>query len=124
MTEAVMIVDDEANMRFVMGAVLERAGFSVLKAGSGAEALDLAQAHEPRVVILDEMMPGMSGSKTCRKLKALSTLRHIAVIMHSAGMEIRQPDYLDRNGADAAFTKPCQPGELIAAINRFLTEMM
>ena len=57
----ILLVDDEANVRRVLGALLEQAGYSVTGAGAGQEALDLVRAQDPDLVLTDLKMPGMDG---------------------------------------------------------------
>ena len=81
--DTVLIVDDEQALRSVLGKMLINEGCRVLTAADGTEAQALLQAHpEPiSVVILDWIMPGISGDNLCRKLRELPTLRPLYIIL-------------------------------------------
>jgi len=77
-------VDDFADNVELLAGELEDRGYEVMKAQNGPEALDVATASRPDVILLDIMMVGMDGIEVCRRLKADSALRSIPVIMVSA----------------------------------------
>ena len=73
--KTILIVDDEAELLEMVRSIFTRAGYSrVLTAGSGAEALSVCAAGHPDIVILDVMMPGMSGLRVCEELRKRSTV--------------------------------------------------
>ena len=120
MTTRVLIADDECNQQELLAYNLEKAGFSVIQASDGQKALDLAEETIPDIIILDWMMPNMSGIDVCRSLRRISETRQIPVIMLSArGEEGDRTLGLDV-GADDYITKPFSPKEVIARIRAVL----
>ncbi|MDQ6600625.1 response regulator transcription factor [Bacillus salipaludis] len=110
----ILLVDDELSILQFLELGLIEEGFEVRTAQDGASAIDLAKDFEPHVVILDVMMPGMSGIEACKILKKLGNL---AVIMLTAkGDEEDRMKGLDL-GADDYMVKPFSFGELVARIH-------
>src|SRR5574341_2133992 len=70
MTRRIMVVDDELGALTLIGIMLERGGFEVLKARNAFEALDILKNQTPDLIILDVMMPGMDGIELCRRIRA------------------------------------------------------
>jgi two-component system, OmpR family, alkaline phosphatase synthesis response regulator PhoP len=110
----ILIVDDEDDIRELLLAYLEKEGYQVSQAADGQEALKVARESSPDVVILDIMLPKMSG------LEVLSTLRHesdVYVIMLTARAEEVDKLVGLNMGADDYLTKPFSPRELVARVN-------
>jgi CheY-like chemotaxis protein len=116
----VLIVDDEASFLHIVRLVLERAGYTVLAASNGAEALEMAGQQQPDLIILDDMMPGLSGGEVCLQLKQDQALRQIPVVMHSAGARVKDPTYIASIGADDVLLKPSMPNDIIGMTQKFL----
>lgn len=115
-----LIADDEPNQLELIAYNLVSAGFEVLKARNGEEALEIANEYFPDIIILDWMMPYMSGVDVCRKLRGKNITKHIPIIMLSArGEEGDRTLGLD-TGADDYITKPFSPKELISRIKAVL----
>ena len=116
----VLIADDEPNQLELLSFNLMQAGFEVIRADNGQEALDKARDEKPDVMIVDWMMPLMSGVDVCRQLRADSDTRFLPIIMLSArGEEGDRTLGLD-NGADDYMAKPFSPRELISRIKALL----
>ncbi|MBT5574222.1 phosphate regulon transcriptional regulator PhoB [Alphaproteobacteria bacterium] len=116
----VLIADDEPNQLELVRFNLEQADFSVITAEDGEQAVILAQELTPDIILLDWMMPNMSGIDVCRKLRSKSSTREIPIIMLSArGEEGDRILGLDV-GADDYISKPFSPVELIARIKAVL----
>lgn len=120
MSHKILIVDDDEGMLQILGLILDRAGFKTLVADNGEDALSMVYDHRPTVIILDEMMPGLSGGEVCFRIKTDETVSSTAVIMHSAGTQIQSDTYLKRIRADAALAKPCPPRKIIEVVNSFV----
>lgn len=99
----VLIVDDEDDLLTLVDVNLRREGFTTLLARSGREALDLVEAHKPPVVLLDIMLPDISGTEVCRRIRSNPALAGVSVIMLSArgeeidrvvGFELGADDYV------------------------------
>lgn len=102
----ILVADDDANLRRILGLFLAQAGYATLEATDGRQALDLALRHRPDVVILDVMMPFLDGFSVCKYLKDHPETRRAAVLMCSA--KNRKEDLLAalRAGAEDYILKP------------------
>lgn len=116
----VLIVDDEEGFVQITQIVLKKAGFKTLTAHDGASALEIVYANHPDVLILDDMMPGITGGEVCQQIKDDPQLSDIRVIMHSAGAKVRNPAYIAQIGADGVLFKPSLAHEIVETINRTL----
>jgi PleD family two-component response regulator len=116
----ILVIDDEVMNREMLEAHLELAGYEVLLAHSGEQALKQAATRPPDLILMDARMPGMDGYETCRRFKASDTTRHIPIILISGltGLEnIRQA--LDA-GVDDLMTKPVNSLLLLKRIKTLL----
>lgn len=117
---SVLIVEDEEAISTMLKYNLEREGFTVYVADDGDEGLLLLKEKHPDILILDWMLPSISGIEVCRQLRRDSDLRNTPVIMLSArGEEDDRIRGLDC-GADDYMTKPFSPAELTARIRAVL----
>ena len=112
----VLVIDDEPGFLVIMQVILERGGYEVLFAEHGQEGLEMVYQHHPDLVLLDEMMPGISGGEVCSKIKSDPAVSGIPVVMHSAAPSACAPAYLQAIGADAALLKPCLPVEILDTV--------
>ncbi len=120
MTPRVLVVDDEAPIVALLRYNLEKAGFLVDEAGDGQEALLKCREQVPDLVVLDWMLPSVSGIEVCRRLRRLPDCRNLPIIMLTArGEESDRVRGLDA-GADDYMPKPFSPSELIARIRAVL----
>jgi len=113
----VLVVDDERRIRSLVRPYLEQAGFAVLEADTGQAALTTASRAEPDLVLLDLMLPDLSGEEVARSLRQVS---HVAIVMLTA-----KSDEDDRVtglglGADDYVVKPFSPRELVARVQAVL----
>jgi DNA-binding response OmpR family regulator len=113
----ILLVDDEPKVTEVIQPFLEGEGFKVLTASSGTEAIKMVDVHSPRLVLLDWMLPGMSGLEVCREL---SKRGDIAIIMLTAKTEETDRVIGLEVGADDYITKPFGLRELAARIRSVL----
>jgi DNA-binding response OmpR family regulator len=117
MDTAILVVEDDNTLREVLEYNLKKEGYDVLTAGDGGEALELYRSKKPRLVILDIMLPVMSGTEVCRIIRAESQTPIIMLTAKSeevdrvVGLEI---------GADDYVTKPFSMRELLARIKAVL----
>ena len=116
MPKKILIVDDEPHIRALLEQTLEDfedLGIELLSASNGMEAWEMAKQEIPNLVILDVMMPQMSGYEVCERIKAEPTLTEAYVIMLTAkGQEVdRQRG--EQVGADEYITKPFDPDYLV-----------
>lgn len=119
-TDKILVVDDEIDILNLLDYNLKKAGFSVLLAKDGPEAIDAALASRPDLIILDIMLPNMEGTEVLRRLKAHEAARTIPVIMLTAkGEEIDKIVGFEL-GAEDYITKPFSPRELILRVRAVL----
>ncbi|MEX0809364.1 MAG: phosphate regulon transcriptional regulator PhoB [Dongiaceae bacterium] len=112
----ILVVEDETALVTLLRYNLEREGFEVIEAKDGEEALLLARERKPDLVLLDWMLPLLSGIEVCRQLRRLPETRSVPIIMLTArGEEGDKLRGLD-SGADDYVTKPFSPSELIARV--------
>jgi DNA-binding response OmpR family regulator len=109
----VLVVDDDVMVRDVVGRYLGRAGYHVTVTGDGAEALRAVATAPPDLVVLDLMLPGLSGLEVCRMLRAASPVP--VVMLTALGEEEDRIAGLEL-GADDYITKPFSPRELVLRV--------
>lgn len=112
----VLVVEDEPAQREVLAYNLEAEGFRVSRAGNGEEALLLVEEDVPDIIVLDWMMPNLSGIEVCRRLKTRPDTRLIPIIMLSARSEEIDKVRGLETGADDYVIKPYSVIELMARV--------
>lgn len=120
MLPRILVVDDDIEMRQMLCLVFQRAGFEVVEAANGEQALARAVDSNPIVVLLDVMMPGLSGFEVCRYLKRDRRTDQVPVIFVSAAQDVRRRNDELKIGADDCIQKPIAPRELVARVKRVL----
>lgn len=118
----VLIVDDEPDVVALIERTLSSDGFDVVKAYDGIGALDLVSTEKPDLVLLDLMMPMMSGYEVCQQLKSNPQTRDIPVVCLSSAHTPDARAHSLKAGAVELITKPFFPQELIAQIRRHLPQ--
>ncbi|WP_119679442.1 phosphate regulon transcriptional regulator PhoB [Indioceanicola profundi] len=116
----ILIVEDEVDLVTLLKYNLEKEGFRVAAANDGEEALLLANEQTPHLVLLDWMLPLMSGLEVCRQLRRNPKTREIPVIMLTARGEEADKVRGLNSGADDYISKPFSPTELVARIRAVL----
>lgn len=117
----VLIVDDNLQNLELLEAYLEEVpGITTLRASSGADALRVVAERRPDVILLDIMMPKMSGYEVCKKLKSDPATKHIGIIMVTALNEFADVERGTESGCDDFLSKPVNRHELIARVQRLL----
>ena len=120
MSQRVLIVDDEPNIVAALEFLLEKNGYEVRVAANGEEALGQLDAFRPDLVLLDVMVPKMSGYEVCQRMRAEPRWQAIKVVMLSAkGREVEVSKGMSL-GADLYVTKPFSSAELVATIDKLL----
>jgi twitching motility two-component system response regulator PilH len=118
----VLVVDDSATAREMLVAELQRAGFRVMAAADGAEAMEHIKVNPPALVITDLIMPRVNGYELCRNIKSDPLTKNVPVIMCSTKAEEFDRYWGMKQGADAYITKPYQPKDMINAVKYLLEE--
>src|SRR5262245_46340804 len=116
----VLVADDEPSTLALLGRHLRSKGYSVLEATDGDQAWELAHEHLPDLVVLDVMMPGMSGWEVCRKIREAVSLAHTGVIMLTGIGENLNEMTSPLYGADTYLDKPFEFGKLDECIRDVL----
>ncbi len=116
----ILVVDDEPAIREYETTLLSELGHEVLVAADGAEALELARTKQPHLVLLDIMMPELSGIEVCRQLRADPRTRDIRVIVVSAVDAKRALEESIIAGADDFLAKPIHALELMVRVRSIL----
>jgi two-component system response regulator ResD len=114
---SVLVVDDEPTITEVVSRYLNRSGYATRVAGDGPQALELAAAEAPDLVVLDLMLPGMDGLEVLRRLRARD---RVSVILLTAKGEATDRVIGLRLGADDYVVKPFSPAELVARVDAVL----
>jgi DNA-binding response OmpR family regulator len=120
MTHKILIADDEPNIVVSLEYLMKRAGYQVLVARDGQQALDLLRSERPALVLLDLMMPVKSGIEVCQELRADEALRGTKVLMLTAKGRDTDVQKGLGVGADAYMTKPFSTKELAAKVAEML----
>jgi two-component system, OmpR family, phosphate regulon response regulator PhoB len=118
--ELVLVVDDEPHIVALVAYHLAKAGYRVTTAINGSDALALANRERPALIVLDLMLPGISGFEVLKKLRGRDHTRDVAVLMLTARRD--EPDRIEglSLGADDYLTKPFSPQELVLRVKAIL----
>ena len=118
MTYRVLIADDEPHMLKFIEFTLRKGNFEILKANDGVQALEVAEAQKPNVIVLDVLMPGMDGATALKNLKKNPVLKLIPVILLTARGHTLDPEEAKKAGASYYLTKPFSPTELLKQVQQ------
>lgn len=117
----ILVADDEISIRQIVEARLKMAGYDVITAADGAEALELVKLEHPNLIVLDIMMPKMDGLQVCREIRKNMT---IPIIMLTAKGDVIDRIQALELGADDYVVKPFSPRELEARIKAVLRRIV
>ncbi|HET9604938.1 MAG TPA: response regulator transcription factor [Gemmatimonadales bacterium] len=123
MTSRVLVVDDEPDITALVAYHLARTGYRVSTASNGAEALRAAREERPDVVVLDLMLPVMSGYDVLQELRRLEETRDVGVILLTSRQEEADRIKGLTLGADDYLTKPFSPAELVLRVAALLRRL-
>jgi CheY-like chemotaxis protein len=112
MLPLVLLVDDEPDQVEMYRLGLEGAGFRVVHAYNGADAIARAREHQPTVIVLDVRLPDMTGWDVCTHLKTHAGTHHIPIVILTAAAQPSLPHQAAAAGCAAHLLKPCFPDEL------------
>jgi phosphoribosyl 1,2-cyclic phosphodiesterase/CheY-like chemotaxis protein len=120
--KAVLLIDDDNEMRPMIAALLERNGWSVLEAEDGEAGLSLAREHKPEIIVCDLLMPRCNGFQVCRAIRSNPELSETKIVMISGrGYSTDKLNALEA-GADEYLIKPISPSELREALRKVTSE--
>ena len=116
----ILIAEDERDIRDLIEFTLKYAGYEVVKASNGAEAVELAPTVKPDLILLDVRMPRMTGYEACRTIKSMDTMKNIPIVFLSAkGQQSEMESGMDA-GAYDYILKPFAPDELNRRVKEIL----
>ena len=118
----ILIADDNEQNSGILQDVLESFSYKVILATSGDEALSMAKKEKPDIILLDVMMPGLSGYEVCQKLRQQPVTCRVPVVLLTALSDVEDRIHGYNVGADIFMTKPVNYQELMAMIKNFLKE--
>ncbi|MHC4715663.1 MAG: response regulator [Planctomycetota bacterium] len=120
MSKKILVADDEAHIRHIVSMKLSNAGYEVVTAEDGEEALELAQAETPELIITDYQMPYLTGLEMCRKLRDAKVAGEVPVLMLTArGFDI-EPDEMAAAGISDVLSKPFSPREVLQKVHELI----
>lgn len=122
MAKKILVVDDEPNIVTMIKSRLKANGYDVITACDGQEGLEKAQNENPDLILLDVMMPKLTGYKVARLLKFDSSFNDIPIIMLTARSQEKDIELGATVGVNMYITKPFEPEELLEAIKILLGE--
>lgn len=120
MAQKILVVDDDLDSVKLIGVMLQRQGYEIVAAQSGAQALAKAQTENPDLVILDIMMPDMDGYEVCHRLRANPATADLPIIMFTAKTMVGDKVAGFQAGADDYLAKPVHPAELASRVKAVL----
>ena len=114
----ILLIEDEGNIREAIGFILSRAGWEVQGHGNGATAIEAVTRTKPDIIILDIMLPGLSGFEILRALREDADLALLPVLMLTAKGQARDQEAAFEIGANPYLTKPFSNADLLATVAR------
>jgi two-component system alkaline phosphatase synthesis response regulator PhoP len=119
MCKKILIADDQVHIRILLAQTLEDfedAGAKLLSAGDGLDAWSMAQSEQPDLIILDVMMPGLSGFEVCQRIRSDPVLSRAHVIILTARGQDEDRERSVKVGANEYITKPFDPDHLVERV--------
>lgn len=120
MTPVVLVADDDDDILTLVGLRLERAGYEVVTARDGIEALEAVDGRTPDVAVVDVMMPRMDGHELVRRLRDRPDTASIPILVLTAAVADGVAEASAEAGADAHMRKPFSPRDLVAKLEEML----
>lgn len=120
MEKKILIVDDEPNILLSLEFIIQKAGYKVLSAKNGLEALELVQTWNPDLILLDLNMPKLDGLEVCQNIRQNSHLNELKMIMLTVKGRIVEKEKGIALGADAYISKPFSTLDIIKEINHLV----
>lgn len=120
MLKKILIADDEVPIRLLIHSTLESEEYQILEAVNGPDAVEKCLDEQPDLLILDLMMPGLSGEEVCKKIRSDARTKSIPIIILTGRGKLSE-DEARLFKADIYLTKPFSPLELLDCVSRVLT---
>jgi DNA-binding response OmpR family regulator len=118
----VLVIDDSATICLIMARALRKAGYQVITASNGKEGLTKALQERPHCVVLDVVLPGISGYGLCRQLRTLDPKHNLSIIMVSTKNTRLDQSWGLRQGADRYLAKPFSEEMLVQTVKEVIRE--
>ncbi|KGO33928.1 MAG: response regulator [Desulfoprunum sp.] len=112
----ILVVEDSPTERLITVSVCEKAGYKVITACDGEEAMQMTLDHRPDLILLDVILPKKNGFQVCRQIKSTPEVKQTKVIMVTSKSQDSDRFWGIKQGADGYLTKPFQDGELLDLI--------
>lgn len=120
MAKTILVADDDPDILSIVSMSLETQGYTVYKATNGREAVDLAKQHHPDLVLMDMMMPIVSGYEAVTELKADAATREITIVGLSAKAMATDMERATDVGIDGYITKPFRIAQVLTVVESYL----
>ncbi|MEM7592407.1 MAG: response regulator [Cyanobacteria bacterium P01_A01_bin.83] len=118
--KTILVVDDTQSELDMISNYLSQAGYEIIKANNGEEAIAIATAKKPDGIVTDWMMPKMGGLDVCRKLRKNPETEHIPVVACTAKNGDVDRMWARKQGVKAYVTKPCTSEQLVSAVREVI----
>lgn len=122
MDKMILIIEDDPATARLVDYTLRHHGYQVIIATNGLEGIRKASSEKPDLIILDVMLPGMDGFEICHRLRASAATVKIPIIFFSAKTQESDRTTGLKMGADDYLTKPAEPAEIIARVDKLLAK--
>ena len=120
MTKAILVADDDPDILSIVSMSLETQGYTIYKASNGREAVDQSREHHPDLVLMDMMMPVVSGYEAVSELKADPSTKDITIVGLSAKAMASDMERASDVGIDGYITKPFRIAQVLAVVEGYL----
>ncbi|MDZ5604345.1 response regulator [Pseudomonas sp. RP23018S] len=120
MAKTVLVVDDSSSVRQVVGIALKSAGYDVIEAGDGKDALNKLTGQKVHLIISDVNMPNMDGITFVKEVKKLASYKFTPIIMLTTESQASKKAEGQAAGAKAWVVKPFQPAQMLAAVSKLI----
>jgi twitching motility two-component system response regulator PilH len=118
--ETILVVDDSPTEQKLVTAALQAKGYRIITAADGDEAIEKASKEQPKLIVLDVVMPKKNGYQVCRQLKTTAATQNIKVLLLTSKNQDADKFWGMKQGADAYLTKPFVETELCANVAKLI----
>jgi DNA-binding response OmpR family regulator len=122
MPDIVLVVDDDPLTQRVLQHYLKRAGYEMIGAHTGREAVKMAKQHLPKLIILDVMLPDIDGWEVLRQVQKSEATKKIPIVLLSGNSDLVTSDQSLQSGATQVLVKPINPEQLISVIRKVISD--
>ncbi len=119
-TTTILVVDDSRTVRFTLEKLLQQSGYKTISADDGESGIRMALEHQPVLVIMDVVMPGINGFQATRHLRSNSVTEKTPIIMISGNAQATEKFWVSKIGANEYMTKPFNRKDLFERIDSIL----